>query len=183
MGITIASTQLNSALGITPHMQHEALYQNVLQTFSQIGETNWLAFSLFLASFVFLQIMKKFVPKIPGAIPLTVIGVALGGLATYLQGAHLWPTAFPLVQTIASKFPTLAFSLVDIPNFSSIRSDIFSDLETIKIVVRYSFIIAVIAILETIISAKIAEKMTKQGFDKDKEVFGLGMANIFSGIA
>lgn len=183
VGITIASTQLNSALGITPHVQHEALYQNVLQTFSQIGETNWLAFLLFLISFVFLQIMKKIAPKIPGAIPLTVIGVALGGIATYLQNIHAWPAVLPVVQTIASKFPSLAFSLVDTPNFSSIRSDMFSDLETIKVIVRFSFVIAVIAILETIISAKIAEKMTKVGFDKDKEIFGLGMSNILSGIA
>lgn len=183
VGVTIAASQLNSAFGITPHVQHEALYQNVLQTFSQIGETNWLAFSLFLVSFAFLLGMKKWAPKIPGAIPLTVIGIVLGGLATYLQGVHLWPASFPVVQTIASKFPSLAFSLVDIPDFSSIRLDLFSHLETMKVIVRFAVIIAVIAILETIISAKIAEKMTKTGFDKDKEIFGLGLSNIASGIA
>ena len=127
--------------------------------------------------------MKRFAPKVPGAIPLTIIGIALGGIASYLQSSHLWPAAFPLVQTIASKFPSLAFSLVDMPDFSSIRLDIFSNLETLKIILRFSFVIAVIAVLETIISAKIAEKMTKQGFDKDKEIFGLGLANIASGIA
>ncbi len=34
-----------------------------------------------------------------------------------------------------------------------------------------AFVIAIIAILETIISAKIAEKITKKRFDKDREVF------------
>jgi SulP family sulfate permease len=60
---------------------------------------------------------------------------------------------------------------------------LFSNFETLKIIIRFAFIIAVIAILETIISAKIAEKMTKQSFDKDKEIFGLGMSNIASGFA
>jgi MFS superfamily sulfate permease-like transporter len=120
VGITIASSQFNSALGITPSIQHETIYQNLLQTFSQITQTNWLAFLLFLVSFIFLLLMKRFVPKIPGAVPLTVIGIALGGLATYLQSTHMWPTFLPLVQTIASKFPSLAFSLMDIPKFSSI---------------------------------------------------------------
>lgn len=164
-------------------MQHEALYQNVLQTFSQISEINIPAFSLFLVSFVFLQLMKRFVPKIPGAIPLTVIGIAIGGVFTYLHSAHLWPAAFPTIQTIASKFPSLAFSLMDMPKFSAIKLDLFSDLEILKNILRFSFIIAVIAILETIISAKIAEKLSKQGFDKDREIFGLGIANIASGLA
>lgn len=120
VGITIASSQFNSALGITPSIQHETIYQNLLQTFSQITQTNWLAFLLFLISFTFLLLMKRFIPKIPGAVPLTAIGIALGGLATYLQSTHMWPVYLPLVQTIASKFPSLAFSLMDIPKFSSI---------------------------------------------------------------
>ena len=87
------------------------------------------------------------------------------------------------MQTIATKFPSLAFSLVDVPDFSGIRLDLFSNIETLKLILRFSLIIAIIAILETIISAKIAEKMTKKSFNKDKEMFGLGLANIASGIA
>lgn len=93
------------------------------------------------------------------------------------------PGAFLSIQTIASKFPSLSFSLMDMPNFSNIEINLFSNLETLKIILRFSFVIAVITILETIISAKIAEKMTKQNFNKDREVFGLGLANIISGIA
>lgn len=183
VGITIAASQLNSALGITARVQHEAIYQNILQTLSQITETNWLAFLLFILGLTFLLAMKRFVPKIPGAIPLTFIGILIGGIFTYLRVHGLWSPSLPLVQTIADKFPSLAFSLVDIPDFSSVRSDIFGHLETMKLILRYATIIAVIAILETIISAKIAEKLTKDKFHKDREVFGLGISNIASGIA
>ena len=183
VGVTIAASQLNSALGITASVQHEAIYQNILQTLSQITETNWLPFLLFGLGLTFLLAMKKWVPKIPGAIPLTFIGIIIGGVFTYLRVHGLWSPVFPLVETIADKFPTLAFSLVNIPDFSSVRVDIFGNIETVKLILRYAAVVAVIAILETIISAKIAEKLTKAKFHKDREVFGLGIANIASGVA
>lgn len=183
VGVTIASSQLNSALGITASVQHEAIYQNILQTFSQITEINWLTFVVFLLGLVFLLAMKRLSPKIPGAIPLTFIGILIGATFSYLRVQGLWPESLPLVQTISDKFPSLAFSLIDIPNFSSVRYDIFGHLETAKLILRYAAVVAVIAILETIISAKIAEKLTKEKFDKDREIFGLGVANLASGVA
>ena len=182
VGVTIAASQLNSALGITANVQHEAIYQNILQTLSQITETNWLALLVFALGLGFLIAMKRWMPKIPGAIPLTFIGILIGGLFTYLRVHGLWSPSIPTIQTIADKFPSLAFSLVNIPDFSGVRADIFGHLETAKLILRYSAIVAVIAILETIISAKIAEKLTKHKFHKDREVFGLGISNIASGI-
>lgn len=44
-----------------------------------------------------------------------------------------------------------------------------------------SLSIAFVAILETLISAKIADSMTKTNFNQRKEVFGLGLANIVTG--
>jgi len=51
-----------------------------------------------------------------------------------------------------------------------------------KKVFSVSIIVAVIAILETIISAQIAQSITKDKFNKQKEVFGLAMAHIASGL-
>ena len=42
--------------------------------------------------------------------------------------------------------------------------------------------VAVIAILETLLSAKIADGMTKTKYHKRKEMFGLGIANVASGL-
>lgn len=41
---------------------------------------------------------------------------------------------------------------------------------------------AIVTILETIISGKLAEKETHQKFNKDQEVLGNGLANIGSGL-
>jgi len=42
--------------------------------------------------------------------------------------------------------------------------------------------IAFVALLETLISAKIADSMTKTTFNQRKEVFGLSLANILTGL-
>lgn len=49
-----------------------------------------------------------------------------------------------------------------------------------KEVFGISTVIAVIAIVETIVSAQIAQSITKDKYSKQKEVFGLGIANIAS---
>lgn len=46
--------------------------------------------------------------------------------------------------------------------------------------VMSGFVIAVIAILETMISAKIAGQMTHTKFDQQRETFGTAMANLAS---
>jgi MFS superfamily sulfate permease-like transporter len=46
-----------------------------------------------------------------------------------------------------------------------------------------SLSIAFVALLETLISAKIADSMTKTSFNQRKEVFGLSLANIVTGRA
>ena len=42
--------------------------------------------------------------------------------------------------------------------------------------------VALIAILETLLSGQIADSMTHTKFNRPKEVFGLGIANIVSGL-
>ena len=68
----------------------------------------------------------------------------------------------------------LEFVLISWPEFklSYITIDFFSSALSISFV----------ALLETLISAKIADTMTKTTFNQRKEVFGLGLANIVTGI-
>ncbi|MFZ3233112.1 MAG: SulP family inorganic anion transporter [Patescibacteria group bacterium] len=174
VGITIAASQLNAALGIAPKVSHPTVVANFLQTLAQFGETNWAAFAVFATAFAFLQVWKKFVPSVPGPIPLTALAIALSFLLTK-------PLSDAGVQTIGTKFPTLAFQLFSIPDIPS-KADFFANLEIYRLIGKTAAVIAVIAVLETMISAKIAAKMRKEDFDRDREIFGLGMANLASGI-
>lgn len=174
VAITIAGTQLNAALGILPKASHETFLANLLQTFSQLGETNFASFGVFAFGFIVLLLMKRFFPKIPGAVVVTVLGILIGWiLAPQLHSFG--------VLTLKDKFPSLEFHLWSLPDFLAVKSGLLDSAEKMRLLLRYAFVIAVIAILETMIAAKIAEKITKERFGRDREIFGLGMANLASG--
>lgn len=79
----------------------------------------------------------------------------------------------PAVSLLADRNPGLKFNFY-INIFSGISIKDFSDfLDISRKLFSVSLVVAVIAILETIISAKIAQKITKKHFSKDKEVLGL----------
>ncbi len=165
MGITIAASQLNAAFGIVPAASHPSVVANFLQTVSQFGQANYAAFAVFAVAFAFLQVWKRAVPSVPGPIPLTAIAVGLSFLLAK-------PLSDAGIQTIGTKFPSLAFQIVSFPEFPT-KSDFFAHLETYRLIAKTAAVIAVIAVLETMIAAKIAAKMRKEDFDRDREVFGL----------
>jgi MFS superfamily sulfate permease-like transporter len=72
------------------------------------------------------------------------------------------------IATLATKFPNLAFSLGEFNWFGSFTTHYksFSFWQQLGI---NGFMIAAIAILETMISAKIADKMTNTKFDQQQE--------------
>ena len=82
---------------------------------------------------------------------------------------------------LSDKYPNLAFQLIQNnprSNYLTIRTNpalLFG-------IIKVAFVVAIVTILETIISGKLAEKQTNQKFSKDKEVLGNGLANIGSGL-
>lgn len=174
--ISIAAGQFNSALWLTLP-QSEKIYLSVWETIKNIWNTNLYAFWLFLIWFIFLFISKKKFPKFPAVIFLTILWVGLGYVIKYkfqfteimlLSDKYKWLTFYPYINIFS-------------PLFNSINS-FWDFLVLVKKIFSVSLIVAVIAILETIISAQIAQNITKDKFNKQKEVFGLAIANIASWI-
>ncbi|MDO8142362.1 MAG: SulP family inorganic anion transporter, partial [Candidatus Brocadiales bacterium] len=110
---------------------------------------------------------SKLIPKVPGPIIVAPIGMFLG----YLSENGFINTHF---QTLHTRFGEIGSKIYQMPNFSAH----FVDINLLKT----AFAIAVIAILETLISAKIADNMTNTKSNQRKEMMGLGLANIASGI-
>ncbi len=163
----IGLNQLNFALGLKGLVVHERFFDNVIESFAHIGQTSMVAFVLFVIALVALIALKKYAPRIPGIIAVSIAGIGLGyavqrGLVS-LQ-----------IQTIASKFGAIPNRIASMPQFS------FGAFGRETVIAALT--IAVVAILETLISAKIADGMTKTKADQRKEMFGLGLANIASGI-
>lgn len=156
--------QLNFALGLQNLVKHESFLSNLLESFKHINQTSLISLFLFFIFLVGLILFKKFTPKMPGAIILAPVGILIG----YLSEINKIPF---YVQTLGGKFGDINFSFFLKPHFEFS----FYMLET-------AAVIALIAILETMLSAKIADGMTKTKYNERKEMFGLGLANIVSGL-
>ncbi|MEY3198035.1 MAG: Bicarbonate transporter BicA [Candidatus Parcubacteria bacterium] len=78
---------------------------------------------------------------------------------------------------LRDQFPGLAFQLFDLGHFESFTK---ISRDSVVFLLKASFPIAVVAILETIISAKVADKQTNTKHHQEKEVFGLSLANLAS---
>lgn len=164
VAVTIALGQLASALGLKGLHTHESFLENTWEALSHISSAHIPTVVLFVVGLLILWGLSKVLPKIPGAIILAPLGIALGW---FIKSG-----ALPLgIQTLQDKFPNLEISFFSIPQFT------FSTPLLISAVG-----VAFIAILETLISAKIADGMTGTRYNVRREVSGLGIANIVSGM-
>lgn len=165
VAVIIGLGQFNAAFGLHNLPVHESFIKNLIESFHYLTQISIPTLSIFVIFLVGLLLFKKFFTKLPGAIILAPVGVLLGYLATM--------GTIPLaLETLGSKFGEIKFQLFYLPSFSFS----FEMLGT-------ATVIALIAILETMLSAKIADGMTKTKYNERKEMLGLSLANVASGFA
>ncbi|EKD58718.1 MAG: Sulfate transporter [uncultured bacterium] len=158
--------QFNFAFGLKNLPAHENLIDNLGESLAHMGSLHWATVALTVAGLIFLFAWRKFYPKIPGVMVLAPAGILLG----YFSQAGIIGVEF---QTLFSKFGNISGNLLAIPKISwTINQDILLGAAAVSVV----------AILETLMSAKIADGMTKTKHNTRKEVLGAGIANIFSGL-
>ncbi len=164
----IAFNQTNFAFGLKNLEPQESFIKGVIESLTHIAQLNIPATVLFIVGLVFIVLWGKRFPKFPGAILLAVIGIILGYLADKkILGFSL--------DTLYTKYGDLQVNLFSFPSFNleSMDRAFFVTVMTV----------ALIGIIESLISAKIADGMTHSKSDKKKEILGLGLANIASGLA
>lgn len=158
--------QLNFALGLKNLPAHETLLENLVESLNHLSSIDWATVVLFLIGFVSLFVWRRFFKKIPGAVVLALVGILIG----YLSQIGVIGFQF---QTLYSKFGNISGNLLSLPKITfTFNQDILLG----------AVAISVIAILETLMSAKIADSMTKTKHNTRREVLGVGVANIFSGL-
>lgn len=141
------------------------------QAIKQIGQANLTTIWLFGTTLLILQWCRHRAPQVPGIVVVTLVWViawrffvAANGLDIDLLVDRYWKISFSLFQWIDV---TLFQTLIASP-------------EILQTMITASISIAVIALLETLISAKIASKVTRTSFWSQREVYGLGVTNIFT---
>ncbi len=156
--------QLNFALGLQNLTKHENFFDNTIESVKHFSNMSWVSFGIFAVSLIILLVFKKFVKKVPGAIVLAPIGILLG----YFSEKNF---SYLNIETLGAKFGEINFHLFE-------KTQLVFSVSMIET----AAIIALIAILETMLSAKIADGMTKTKHNGRKEMLGLGLANIVSGL-
>ena len=167
VALIIGLSQLNFLLGLENITAHGHLISNVFESLRHAGQANIFAVVLFTIGLIIIFTVSKYFPKAPVSIFTALFGIAIG----YASVSGLISFYLP---TLYSVYGDLKLNLVQ-PNYFSL--DYFS-----LPLLKAAIIIVFVGIIETLISGKIADGMTKTHFNQSKEVFGLGMANIASGL-
>lgn len=163
----IGLNQLNFAFGLSNLPVHSEFIANVGESLRNLGNANLVATTLFASGLCALLFIAKKFPKTPGAIFLAGAGIGLG----YLSETGTVPIQ---LQTLFSRYGEIPASIFSFPDLSLSAID--------RATVLAATTVAIVAILETLISAKIAGGMTRTKFNQRKELFGLAVANVASGL-
>ena len=179
VAFTIGFGQLNSALGLSGLPAHETLLENIIESFRHIGSLQLTAFIPFLIGLAILFYILKKRPLWPNSIIVAILGMLFG----YASKIALIPLS---IVTLGDKYPGLTLRLFSLPDTASLFSvpalANMSTLAVVTLIFKLSSVVAFVLVLETLISAKIADGLTKTKFRQSREVLGVGLANLAAGL-
>jgi SulP family sulfate permease len=166
VAFTIAFGQLNFALGLTGLPTHERLVSNIWESLTHISVLQIWSLIPFVLGLGIMFGLLKYKPRWPNSVIVAGLGILFGYLATI--------GAIPIyVDTLFTKYGNLVLQPFAIPEISLAAINFMT--------IRLAAVVAFVVVLETLISAKIADGMTKSKFYQRKEVLGVGLANLASG--
>eukprot|EP01012_Entosiphon_sulcatum_P057135 TRINITY_DN80869_c0_g1_i1.p1 TRINITY_DN80869_c0_g1~~TRINITY_DN80869_c0_g1_i1.p1 ORF type:complete len:671 (-),score=89.96 TRINITY_DN80869_c0_g1_i1:72-2084(-) len=165
VALIIAFGQLPAMLGLRGLERHSEFLPNVFEALSHIGDTHAPTLCFFLTNFILLFVLSKKWPKLPWSIGVACIGVVFGWLSD--------------TETIKGfNLVTLSKLYGDIPRRVArpVQWSYIWEMEP-GILASSSGGIAFITILETLISARIADQQTGTQHKQQREVLGIAVAN------
>ncbi len=158
LAIVILLAQIPSLQSFTPEGKWGWLDGTWLQ-----GESLWLMLGLIVATMVIIQ----FLPKLTKAIPSSLAAILIVSLVAI--GFNLPSKTVGDVASIAGGFPE--FSIPSVP----------LNLETLKIIFPYAFILAAIGLIESLLTLRLIDEITETRGQGNRECFAQGMANTATG--
>lgn len=156
----IGFSQINFAFGLRDLPAHKELIKNIGEALRHSSQYSSTTFLVFLGFFLAHFIIRRFILGIPPAVILAPLGILLGYAVPTLS-----------LETLGNKYGALSIQLHSLSPYSFSLDILWP-----------AFIIALIAIIETILSAKIADGLTKTKHNSHQELLGLSLANICSGL-
>lgn len=127
-----------------------------------VGET-WVMYALVALTLVIIYLF----PRITKAVPSTLVAIIIITLITVFGGLDIRTVGD--LGNLSSQLPV--FLLPSIP----------LTFETFMIIFPYSFALAIVGLLETLLTSSIVDDMTDTEGDKNRESRGQGIANVVAG--
>jgi SulP family sulfate permease len=178
MGVAfiIGANQLNFLLGLPKLTRHPEFMANLIETFKNVGQASGAAILFFAISFTALFTLSRRYGKVPWAVVLAVLGIVIG-FASESSGSTR-------IKTIRSQYGELSLQLImTSAYFGNAPPTNINDFNVWTSLVAGALSITAVAVLETLISARIADRMTKTVFNQPQEVLSVALANLASGMA
>lgn len=168
IAVTIFSGQIASFLGLRDMAKHEYFLDNMKEIFLRLHTINYYAVLVALASLACILITPRLLKKVPGPLVGLLVSTLLAAL--FLRGD---------VATIGSTYGAIPSSLpaLRIPDFS---------IDNMLHLWKPALIIAMLGGIESLLSAVVADGMSGDRHNSNKELIGQGIANmvtpLFGGI-
>ncbi len=161
IALLIASTQIKDFLGLTTPAVPSDFVGRLGVLLAHIGTADWPTLGVALASLALILLLPRFTRKVPGSI----VALLLGTVVTALFHLH--------IATIGTKFGGIPSGLPPfaIPHF---RADLILPL------LPSALTVALLAAVESLLSAVVADGMTGDKHNSNLELVAQGIANIVS---
>ncbi|KRA25366.1 sulfate transporter [Microbacterium sp. Root61] len=156
VGATVAVGQLPKLLGETFNFSGHGFLRSLAAVGEAFQSVNWPTVVLSASSIAILLVLKRFAPKVPGALIVVVGGILL------VAFAGLEDLGVDLIAPVPGGLPVLG-----LPDFSQIAT-----------LVPGALAIAVMAFLESAAVARGIRKATEPQIDSDQELLATGAANV-----
>ena len=159
IAVLIASTQIKDFLGLSMPPLPSDFFARMSAIVEYLPTVSVTAVAIGAGSLAVVLVTPRFLPRVPGTILALVAGTAVVALA-----------GLP-VETIGSRFGGIASTLpdVDIPSF---RADL------IRPLLPAALAVALLAAVESLLSAVVADAMTGDRHNSNAELLAQGVANI-----
>ncbi len=163
IAVVIFSTQIKDLLGLPIEHTPSEFIPKWVEYISHLNMINPKAAAVGIGTILIIAITRRFVPRLPAML----IGMATATLATAAFGLD--------IETIGSRFGDLPRTLPS-PGLPSL------DLDMIRSLIPSAFTVGLLAAIESLLSATVADGMIGGRHRSNIELIGQGAANIGSAI-
>ena len=161
LSLTLLAGQVPRLFGVEPG--EGDFFERVWGFLANIGETDGLTLVVGVGSLLVMSGFRRFVPAVPGALAVVVVGI--GAVEIFDLGAH----SVAIVGSIESGLPSLAIPDVGLDRFGGLAAAALG--------------VMLVGFAESLGTAKAYAERQDAAIDTNRELLGLGAANIGAGIS